>query len=118
MTRLAPSSSTAGRRRSRRIALTSPLQVSGKDVQKLPFTSTTTATNLNRNGAALHLSHDLSLGSELVVKNSRGTLISARVVARALSADDLYMYGVEFVDEDDNVKDFWGIAFPLSRKLR
>ena len=116
MTRLAPNSPTAGRRRSRRIALTAPLEVSGQDVERSSFTTNTTATSLNRNGAALHLSHDLSLGSELVIKNNRGARISARVVARTVSRDDVYMYGVEFLDEADNVKDFWGIAFQLSRK--
>lgn len=117
MTRLAPNSPTAGRRRSTRIPLNAPLEVSGKDVEKLSFTTTTTATSLNRNGAALHLRHDLSLGSELVVKNSRGARIAARVVARAVSGDDVYVYGVEFVDEGKNsVKDFWGIAFPSLRK--
>lgn len=116
MTRLAPNSPAAGRRRSTRIALTAPLEVSGKDFQRVTFTTTTTATSLNRNGAAIHLSHDLSLGSELVVKNSRGARITARVVAQVVSGDGIYMYGVEFLDEADNVKDFWGIAFPLSRK--
>ena len=116
MTRLAPNSPTAGRRRSKRIALTAPLEVSGKDVERASFTTTTTATSLNRNGAALHLSHDLSLGFELMVKNSRGARITACVVARAVSGDDVYLYGVEFLHQADSITDFWGIAFPLSRK--
>jgi hypothetical protein len=41
----------SARRRTRRIALTVPVEVSGKDVEKSSFTLSATATNLNRNGA-------------------------------------------------------------------
>ena len=116
MTRLAPNSTTAGRRRSKRIALIVPLEVSGKDANSSSFTTTTTATRLNRNGAALQLSHDLSVGSVLVVKNSRGARASARIVEQVVAGDEVYMYGVEFLDEADSITDFWGIVFPLSRK--
>jgi hypothetical protein len=85
-------------------------------VKRCSFTLATTATNLNRNGAALHLNRDLSLGSVVVVQNSRGARTSARVVAQVVTGDGVYMYGVEFLDQAENVKDFWGIAFPLSRK--
>ena len=89
MSSLAPHSSTVGnsskaRRRTRRIALTVPLEVSGHDADKSSFTLTTTATSLNRNGASLHLNRDLSVGSVVVVKNSRGTRTSARVVAQVV----------------------------------
>jgi hypothetical protein len=60
MSKLASLPSTLGngpraRRRTRRIALTVPLEVSGKDAQRSSFTVNTTATSLNGNGAALHL---------------------------------------------------------------
>jgi hypothetical protein len=121
MSKLASLPSTLGngpraRRRTRRIALTVPLEVSGKDVQRSSFTVSTTATSLNGNGAALHLSHDLSVGSVLVVRNSRGTRTSVRVVAQVITGDGAYNYGVEFLDEANSLNDFWGIAFPLSRR--
>jgi len=106
------------KRRTKRMALTVPLEVSGKDVQRCSFTLSTTATSLNRNGAALHLNRDLSIGSVLVVRNGRGTRTSARVVAQTITGEGVYMYGVEFLDEADTVKDFWGIAFPLPSKDR
>ena len=121
MSSLASHSSTVGnspkaRRRTRRIALTVAVEVSGHDVERSSFTASTTATNLNRNGAAFHLNRDLSLGSVVVVKNSRGARTSARIVAQVVTGDGVFMYGVEFVDQGDDVKDFWGIAFPLFRK--
>jgi hypothetical protein len=102
------------RRRTKRIALTVPIQVSGEDVEKSFFTLTASASSLNRNGAALHLNRDLSVGSVLVLKNSRGTRTSVRVAAQVLTRDGSYMYGVEFTDQADRPGDFWGIAFPVS----
>lgn len=48
------------RRRSQRIPLIMPLEASGQDAKGENFKLTTTATNLNRNGATLHLNRDLS----------------------------------------------------------
>jgi hypothetical protein len=99
------------KRRTKRIPLTVSVEVSGKDIEKSSFTVRTTATNLNPNGATLHLSRDLPLDAVLVMKNSRGTRTSARVVAQTGTAENSYAYGVEFVEEN-NVRDFWGISFP------
>jgi hypothetical protein len=104
------------RRRSRRISLVVPLEVSGKDVDKSSFKVTARATNLNRNGAMIHLNRDLAIDSVLVVQNSRGARTSARVVAQT-SADGMYAYGVEFV-EAESAKNFWGIKFPHSKSQR
>ena len=92
------------------------MKVSGKDVEKSSFTLTTTATNLNRNGAMLQLNRDLPVDSIVVITNGRGARTSARVVAQT-STGDIYAYGMEFL-EADNVKDFWGIIFPTSRGRR
>lgn len=100
----------SARRRSSRIALTIPVEVSGKDVEKSSFTISAAATNLNRNGAMLYVNRDLPIDSVLVLKNSRGVRTSARVVAQTV-AGDLYAYGIEFL-EAGNVKDFWEINFP------
>jgi PilZ domain len=106
----------SSRRRTRRVALTVPLEVSGKDVDKSSFKVIATATNLNRHGAMLHLNRDLALNSILVIKNIRGTRTSARVVAQKCVAENHYGYGIEFV-EADNVKDFWGIDFCCKSRL-
>lgn len=106
------------KRRTRRIPLTVPLEVSGKDVQRCTFTLTTTATSLNRNGASLHLNRDLAVGSVVVVQNSRGTRSSVRIVTQTIAGDGVYMYGVEFLEEADSGKDFWGISFPAPSQGR
>ena len=103
------------KRRTKRFALTAPLKVSGKDVQSCAFNLTSTASNLNRYGATLNLSRDLSVDSVVVLENNRHTRASARVVAQTSAVGGLYRYGVEFL-EPDNVENFWGITFP-SRSL-
>jgi len=97
------------RRRSPRISLLVPLEVSGKDVARSCFNIVTTATNLNRYGATVHLNRDLALESVIVLTNSRGTRTSARIVDQTL-ARDIYAYGVEFL-EAKKTNDFWGIQF-------
>lgn len=98
------------RRRSPRLALLVPLEVSGKDVAQSCFNVVTTATNLNRYGATVHLNRDLAVESVIVLTNSRGTRTSARIVEQTV-ARDIYAYGVEFL-EAENTKNFWGIRFP------
>lgn len=99
------------RRRSQRIPLAMPVRVSGGDANGESFSFSTTATNLNRNGATIHVNRDLGIDSTVELQNSRGGRTSARIVARVNVVQDLSSYGVEFVGED-SVKDFWGISFP------
>jgi len=54
---------------------------------------------------------ELLVGATVLVKNSRGTQASARVVAQVGAVQGIFTYGVEFL-EDETVKDFWGITFP------
>jgi hypothetical protein len=98
------------KRRSRRIALMAPVEISGKDVEKSSFTLITTATNLNRNGAMLRLNLDLAVHSVVVIQNSRGARTSARIVEQTSTAEGVYAYGVEFL-EPGHLNDFWGISF-------
>lgn len=70
------------------------------------------ATNLNRYGAAVQLSRELLIGSTIVVRNKRGTRVSARVVAQVSALQGIHTYGIEFVEPDDSAKNFWGITFP------
>lgn len=104
------------RRRSRRISLRVPVEVSGKDVARSTFTIATTANNLNRYGATVHLHRDLPVESVIVVKNSRGARTCARIISQT-RARDIYAYGVEFV-EPDKAKNFWGIRFPSNPQER
>ncbi|HEX3321100.1 MAG TPA: hypothetical protein VHR84_10385, partial [Terriglobales bacterium] len=59
-----------------------PIGLAGEDYLKSPFTIPARATNLNRHGATIQLTRKLSVGSILLVRNNRGTQISARIVAQ------------------------------------
>ncbi len=79
---------------------------------KVSFTMPAKATNLNRHGAAVQLSRDLSVGTTVTLKNQRGTQIPARIVSVIAAVQGLSTYGVEFVDKDETSTQFWGISFP------
>ena len=100
------------KRRSSRIALNTSVGLSGQDSQKCPFTMPAKATNLNRHGAAIHLPRQLLVGTTVMVRNVRGTQVSARVVAQLAASHRLSIYGIEFLQQDDTTNNFWGIAFP------
>jgi hypothetical protein len=100
------------KRRSTRMALSASVGLSGEDRQKSSFTMSAKATNLNRHGAAVQLSRDLPVGSVVTIKNQRGTKISARIVAQLTAIQGVSTYGVEFVNQDENANNFWGITFP------
>jgi hypothetical protein len=100
------------KRRSSRIALNTSVGLSGQDIQKGPFTMPAKATNLNRHGAAIQLPRQLLVGSTVMVRNARGTQVSARVVAQLAVSEGLSIYGIEFLQQDDTTNSFWGITFP------
>lgn len=99
------------RRRSVRMSLMAPVGVSGEDRQKVSFTVPARATNLNQHGAAVQINRELLVGSTVVLRNSRRTQASARIVAQVSAVQGMFTYGVEFLD-DQTVRDFWGIVFP------
>ena len=94
------------------MALNAAVGVTGEDRQKASFTMTAKATNLNRHGAAVQLNRELIVGSVVKLKNQRGAQISARIVAQLIALHGVATYAIEFVDQDDTAKDFWGISFP------
>ena len=100
------------KRRSSRMALSAPVGLSGEDSQKCPFRMPARATNLNRFGAAIHLPRQLLVGSTVNLRNSRGTQLSARVVAQLAVSQGVSVYGVEFIERGDVSNGFWGINFP------
>ena len=69
-------------------------------------------TSLNRNAAAVHLNRDLQIGSTLVVRNRRGHRTSVRVIVQLIAGNGVYTYGMEFLDQANEVQDFWASAFP------
>jgi hypothetical protein len=104
------------RRRSSRINLNTPIGISGEDRAKTSFSLSAKATNLNRHGAAVHLSRDLLIGTTVLVRNKRGNQISARIVAQISTVQGgVHTYGIEFVEEDaSKLSNFWGIVFPAT----
>jgi PilZ domain-containing protein len=112
MSTLGATRAQIAKRRSSRMALNTPIGLSGHDRQKCPFTMPATATNLNRHGAAIQLPRDLLVGSTLTVRNARGTEVSARVVTLLAASQGVSIYAIEFVDQDGTAENFWGINFP------
>jgi len=94
------------------MALNAPIGLSGEDRQKCSFTMPAKATNLNKHGAAIQLNRELLVGSIVVVRNKSGTQVSARVVAQLAALQGVPTYAIEFAEQDDKVKAFWGITFP------
>jgi len=104
--------SSASRRRSTRLPLNSAIAVSGEDRSKCSFTIGAKATNLNKHGGAIQITRELLVGTTVLVRNKRGTQISARVVSQINAEQGLLRYGIEFVEEDTRTGNFWGITFP------
>jgi len=94
------------------MALHSPVGLSGQDRQKSSFTLSARATNLNRHGAAVQLQRELVVGSIVVVRNNRGTEVSARIVAQVAAREGVPTYAIEFVEQGNGAENFWGITFP------
>jgi len=94
------------------MALNAPVGLSGEDSQKCSFTMPAKATNLNKHGAAIQLNRELLVGSTVVVRNKSGAEVSARVVAQLTALQGVPTYAIEFAEQDDRVKTFWGITFP------
>ena len=103
------------KRRSARMTLKAPVGLSGHDHLKCPFTMPAHATNLNRYGAAVQVNRELLIGSTVQVRNKRGTQLSARVVTQISAFETgTRTYGIEFVEQDERSRDFWGITFPTA----
>jgi hypothetical protein len=105
--------SQQAKRRSTRMALQAPVSLSGQDRQRCPFNMMPArATNLNRHGAAVALQRELLVGSTVAVKNQRGNMVTARVVAQLAAIQGLPTYAIEFLEKTEQARNFWGISFP------
>jgi hypothetical protein len=100
------------KRRSNRMSLHAPVDLSGEDRKKSAFAVPARATNLNRHGASVQLDRELTVGSVVLVENKRGVQISARIVAQLTAVRGVSTYGIEFVEQDEKSQEFWGISFP------
>lgn len=101
------------KRRTARMGLNALVRLSGQDRQKFQFTMPARAINLNRYGAAVQLPRELEVGSTVMVQNKYGHQLSARVIAQLnVLEGGVRTYGIEFVEEGDGARDFWGISFP------
>lgn len=94
------------------MALNAPVGLSGEDQKKTHFSLNANATNLNRHGAAVQVPCELLLGTTVELRNKRGMKISARVVTQVSAVQGKNTYGVEFVEDTDQARNFWGINFP------
>ena len=104
--------SSIAKRRSARIALNAPVGLTGHDQAEGRFSLSAKATNLNRHGAAVQVTRELLVGTTVVVRNKRGTQISARIVAQVGASPGGPTYGIEFVEDSEHSRNFWGITFP------
>jgi hypothetical protein len=102
------------KRRSNRMSLNASVGLSGHDRHKASFTVNAKALNLNKHGAAVQLHHELPVGSTVVMRNRVGVQVSARVVAQISAVEGVRTYGIEFLEQDEKAKLFWGITFPTS----
>ncbi len=72
-------------------------------------------TNLNRYGAVVQSPRELEVGSAVLVRNKYGAEVSARVVAQVSAYEGgVRSYGIEFIEQDEKARDFWGITFPTA----
>ena len=105
--------SPISKRRSNRMGLNAAVGLKGEDRHKSSFTTEAKAINLNRHGAAIQLRRELAVGSTILIRHpQRGMEVSARIVSLIAAVEGLRTYGVEFVEQDDRAKNFWGISFP------
>ena len=102
------------KRRTSRMALSAAIGLSGQDHGKSSFTTPAKATHLNKHGAAIHLNRELLVGSTVVVRNKGGAQVSARVIREVKAVEGVRTYGIEFIEQDNRVKNFWGITFPTA----
>lgn len=103
-------------RRSSRIPKEVAILLTGSDMDGKGFSEMTKTVLLSRHGAGIISTYKLSAEQEIIVRyldTNKEALV--RVVGRIGSEDEIYTYGVAFVDPS-NI-DFWGIDFsPVSQR--
>lgn len=98
------------KRRSDRIALYVPVEVSSTDAPDKPFTERTVTLSIDRHGARTVLTHRLNARQQVKLKCiGTGTEAAARVARQLGESPQGFEYGVELADP---TVDLWGIKFP------
>jgi hypothetical protein len=101
---------TENTRRSDRIRLALPIEVSGSDINSQSFTEETQTVVITRDGAAIVLSRQLAPGGEVTIRRiDAGKQAAFRVVGQMGRQEDSNVYGV--VARDDSLN-LWDIEFP------
>ena len=102
---------TPERRRSTRLSVTVPINISGKDARGEAFREESWTLGINRQGAAITTTRFLSAGAELIIENPFSGL-SARARISAIleppSPGEPGRVGVELLER----KNVWGIQYP------
>ncbi len=103
-------------RRSTRIPKELSILLTGSDMDGKGFSEMTKTVLLSRHGAGILSTYKLSAEQEIIIRyldTNKEALV--RIVGRIGSEDEVYTYGVAFVDQS-NI-DFWGIDFaPVSER--
>jgi hypothetical protein len=103
-------------RRSSRIPKEVAILLTGSDMDGKGFSEMTKTVLLSRHGAGIISTYKLSAEQEIIIRyldTNKEALV--RVVGRIGCEDEIYTYGVAFVDPS-NI-DFWGIDFaPVSER--
>ena len=103
-------------RRSTRIPKELSILLTGSDMDGKGFSEMTKTVLLSRHGAGILSTYKLSAEQEIIIRyldTNKEALV--RIVGRIGSENDVYTYGVAFVDQT-NI-DFWGIDFaPVSER--
>jgi hypothetical protein len=97
-------------RRSDRITIELPLQVSGGDTKGIEFVENTRTVVVSRHGAKIYCRHKMACDQELAIRClPTGKESEARIVGTLGEGPEGYCYGVEFLDPQVNL---WDIEFP------
>jgi hypothetical protein len=99
-----------GVRRSSRIPRVISILLVGSDIEGKIFSEETNTVLLSRHGAGIVSHYKLSAEQELILRRlDTNKETEVRVVGQIGAEDDIYTYGVAFLDSAVN---FWGIKFP------
>jgi len=99
-----------GVRRSSRIPRAISILLTGSDIEGKIFSEETNTVLLSRHGAGIVSHYKLSAEQELILRRlDTNKEAEVRVVGQIGAEDDVYTYGVAFLDSTEN---FWGIKFP------
>ncbi len=98
-------------RRSTRVSCSIPVEVSGRDANGQEVHEKTTSNLVNKHGACISVSHQFSLGSEVVVKvphTGRQQRCRVAWVSSVPRAGAICQIGVEL----ERAENIWGVDFP------